>query len=543
MSFDVVVVGAGPAGLAAAIRLRQLGREAGREITVAVVEKGAEVGAHILSGAVLDPRALTELIPDWAARGAPVTVPVRGERFLFLSEGGGVSWPHWLLPREFKQRGCYVVRLGPLCKWLAAEAEQLGVEVLPGFAAAELLTSDDGSVRGIATGEFGVGRDGVRGPAHRPGVELHAGLTVLAEGCRGSLAGEAMRRFGLTANSHAQTYGLGLKELWRLPAGRGRAGRVTHTAGWPLTGNAYGGGFVYELEDDLAAAGLVVALDYANPYLDPFAEFQRYKTHPSVRALLEGGERLAFGARSLTEGGLQALPQLAFPGGVLVGDAAGFLNVARSKGIHTAMKSGMLAAEAAFERISSGGADSGPLVAYPRRLKRSWLVRELRRSRNFRPAMRWGLMAGALYAGLDLFLLRGWAPWVFWHTAPDRDRLRDAADASPIRYPPPDGVLTFDRASSAYAAGVHHAPGQPPHLKLADERVPLDVHLPLYDLPEQRICPAGVYELVEGEGAAPTFRINTANCLHCKACEIKDPSGNILWTVPEGGGGPNYPGM
>ena len=538
MPFDVVIVGAGPAGLAAAIRLRQLAIRDGRDLSVAVLEKGAAVGAHILSGAILDPRALDELLPDWAERGAPLTVPVVDERLLFLSARRAFAWPHLLLPPELKHRGCFVVRLGELCVWLAKQAEALGVDILPGFAATELLAAPDGAVTGVATGDFGIGRDGAPGPAFQRGAELPARLTILAEGARGSLAGQAIRLFGL-ATGDPQTWGLGVKELWRVTGAV--PGRVTHTAGWPLGNAAYGGGFFYELGPDLAAVGMVVDLDYANPHLDPFAEFQRFKTHPQLRARLAGGERLAFGARALTEGGWQSLPRLAFPGGVLVGDAAGFLNAARSKGIHTAMKSGMLAADAAFARLAGNGS-SAPLDDYADAVAGSWLGSELRRVRNFRPAQRFGLLAGTLYAGLDLFLLRGRAPWTLRRTAPDRARLVESSRAARREAVRPDGFVTFDRASSVHAAGVAHAEDQPVHLQLGHPGLPLAEHLPRYDLPEQRICPAGVYEL-DNSGGAPAFRINAANCLHCKACEIKDPSANIRWTPPEGGGGPNYSGM
>ena len=537
LSFDAVIVGAGPAGLAAAVRLGQLAAHDGKELRVAVVEKGAAVGAHIVSGAILDPRALTELIPDWQKRGAPVRTAVREERFLFLSAQRSWRWPHALLPRELRSAGCYVVRLGDLCAWLAEQAESLGVEILPGFAATELLLDETGGVAGVETGDGGLMRDGSKGPAFQPGLEVRAPVTLLGEGCRGSLAGEAIDQFGLDAGRDPQTYGLGLKEVWRVPPGRSRAGRVMHTAGWPLAGNAYGGGFLYELGDDKAAAGLVVGLDYRNPHLDPFAEFQRFKTHPAIRGMLAGGERLSFGARCVTEGGVQSLPRLSFPGGALIGDAAGFLNAARNKGIHAAIYSGMVAADAAFSRLSGDAAD---LAGYGEAWRRSWLHRELYRARNFRPAMTRGLVAGVVAAGLDLGTLRGRAPWTLRRHATDAERTGPAAGAVPPTYTEPDGVVSFDRASSVYLSGVRHREDQPNHLKLGDPELPARVHAPRFALPEPRICPAGALE----PGAGAGLRMQPSNCLHCKACEIKDPSGNIRWTPPEGGGGgPGYSGM
>jgi electron-transferring-flavoprotein dehydrogenase len=543
MEYDVVIVGAGPSGLSAAIRLRQLCAEREQDFSVCVIEKGAEVGAHILSGAVLEPRALDELIPDWKELGAPLNAPVTDEKMLFLGAKGALSVPGFVLPPQFRNHGNYIVSLGNVCRWLAAQAEELGVEIYPGFAAAEVLYHEDGSVKGVATGDMGLGRDGAPKPSHEPGIELHAKYTFLAEGCRGSLTKTLFERFGLREGVGPQTFGIGLKELWEVDPAQHRQGLVMHTAGWPMDLKTYGGSFIYHMEDNQVAVGFVMALDYENPHLSPFHEFQRFKTHPAIRPLLEGGKRIAYGARALNEGGLQAVPKLVFPGGALIGCTAGFLNVPKIKGSHTAMKSGMMAAEAAFEALAGGALGHDELAAYPELYRASWVHDELHVARNIRPSFRWGLAAGTLYTGIDLKVLRGRAPWTFKHHA-DHDSLKPAAECEKIDYPKPDGAVSFDRLSSVYISNTNHEEDQPVHLTLKDAAVPIDVNLARYDAPEQRYCPAGVYEIVaDDDGANPRLQINAANCVHCKTCDIKDPTQNIVWVVPEGGGGPNYPNM
>ena len=540
MDYDVVIVGAGPAGLSAAIRLRQLCASGGRDVSVCVVEKGAAVGDHILSGAVLEPRALDELIPDWKQRGAPLHTEVRDDRFLFLTPKNAIRMPGFALPRELKNHGNYIISLGNLCRWLAQEAEALGVEIYPGFAAASALCGEDGVVRGILTGDQGLARDGSRKATFEPGIELHAKYTLFAEGCRGSISKTLHGRFDLGAGSDPQTYGIGIKELWRVDPARHRPGRVVHTAGWPMDMRTYGGSFLYHLEDGQVAVGFVVALDYRNPHLSPFEEFQRFKTHPAIRPTFEGGERVAYGARAINEGGAQSIPKLVFPGGALIGCSAGFLNVAKIKGTHTAMKSGMLAAEAAFAAIAEGR-DGDELAAYPAALARSWVHAELTRVRNFRPGFRGGLVVGTLNGALELMVLGGRAPWTLGHGA-DHARLRPAAKSRPIAYPKPDGAISFDRTSSVYLANTSHDEDQPVHLQLRRPETAIDHNLAIYDAPEQRYCPAGVYEIVE-EGGSPRLQINAANCVHCKTCDIKDPTQNIDWVPPEGGSGPTYPNM
>ena len=541
MEFDVVIVGAGPSGLSAAIRLKQLGAAHGVDLGVCILEKGSEVGAHILSGAVLDPRALDELLPDWKERGAPLNTPVTAERFLFLTEGRAFRLPNFLLPPQLDNRGNYIVSLGNLCRWLAGRAEELGVEIFPGFAAAEVVYDDRGGVKGVATGDMGIARDGARKPEFQPGMELHARYTLFAEGCRGSLAKVLSERFRLREGADPQTYGIGIKELWEVEPDRHERGLVVHSAGWPMDSRTYGGSFLYHLEDGMVSVGFVVGLDYENPYLSPFEEFQRFKTHPAIRPVLEGGRRIAYGARAINEGGFQSVPELAFPGGALLGCAAGFVNVPRIKGSHTAMKSGAMAAESVFEAIREGRRGD-TLAAYPRRYRESWVHDELRRARNFRPAFRRGLLSGMLYGGLDLKVLRGRAPWTFRHR-PDHTRLGKAADFPRIEYPKPDGKVTFDRLSSVFLSNTNHEEDQPAHLTLKDDRVPIEVNLAEYDAPEERYCPAGVYEIVGRDEGAPRLQINAQNCVHCKTCDIKDPSQNIDWVTPEGGGGPNYPNM
>jgi electron-transferring-flavoprotein dehydrogenase len=535
MEYDVVVVGAGPAGLAAAIRLKQLAAAAGSELGVCVIEKGSEVGAHILSGAVFEPRALDELIPDWRERGAPLNTPAGEDRFLFLTRTRALPLP---TPPQMHNHGNYIISLGNLCRWLATQAEELGVEIYPGFAAAEVLYDDAGRVRGVATGDMGVGKDGTPSERYTPGVELIARETLFAEGCRGSLTKTLIERFHLREGCDPQTYAIGIKELWEVEPSHHQPGLVVHTVGWPMDNATYGGSFLYHLEDCQVAVGFVIGLDYQNPFLNPFEEFQRFKTHPAIRGFFEGGRRISYGARALNEGGLQSIPQLDFPGGALVGCAAGFVNVPKIKGSHTAMKSGMVAAETVFARL---GGDSGAAVRDA--LRRSWVWDELYRVRNIRPSFRLGLWGGILYSALDTYVLRGRAPWTLHHH-PDHTQLTPADAAPRIDYPRPDGKISFDRLSSVFISNTNHEEDQPAHLKLRDPAKAIGVNYRLYDSPEQRYCPAGVYEIVEDAATGgPRLQINAQNCVHCKTCDIKDPEQNIDWVVPEGGGGPNYPNM
>ena len=535
MEYDVVVVGAGPSGLAAAIRLKQLAAAAASELAVCVIEKGSEVGAHILSGAVFEPRALNELIPDWRERGAPLNTPAIDDRFLYLTKNRALRLP---TPPPMHNHGNYIISLGNLCRWLASQAEELGVEIYPGFAAAEVLYDEAGRVRGVATGDMGIGKDGKPTERYTPGVELIARETLFAEGCRGSLTKTLIRRFHLRDGHEPQTYGIGLKELWEIAPERHQPGQVVHTVGWPLDGSTYGGSFLYHLEDRQVAVGFVIGLDYHNPFLNPFEEFQRFKTHPSIRPTFEGGRRIAYGARALNEGGFQSIPRLDFPGGALIGDTAGFLNVPKIKGSHTAMKSGMVAAEAVFARL---GGNAGAQVRHA--LEQSWVWDELYRVRNIRPSFRLGLWGGLAYSAFDTFVLRGRAPWTFHHL-PDHTQLIRASQAQPIEYPRPDGKISFDRLSSVFISNTNHEEDQPSHLKLRDPAKAITVNYRLYDSPEQRYCPAGVYEIVQDTGTGePRLQINAPNCVHCKTCDIKDPEQNIDWVVPEGGGGPNYPNM
>ena len=543
MQYDVVIVGGGPAGLAAAIRLKQLAAKNGREVSVCLLEKGSEIGAHILSGAVMDPRGLEELFPDWKAKGAPLKAPVSGDRFLFLTESGSVRTPNWMLPACFKNHGNYVISLGNLCRWLGREAEALGVELFPGFAAAEVLYDEEGHVKGVATGDMGVNRKGEKSDAFQPGMELHARYVFFAEGCRGHLGRQLEDKFRLREGADPQVYGIGLKELWEVRPEKHQLGLVIHTAGWPLASDTYGGSFLYHLEDHLVAVGFVVGLGYANPYLSPFDEFQRYKTHPAIRGFFEGGKRIAYGARAIAAGGLQSLPRLVFPGGCLLGDDAGFLNASRIKGSHGAIKSGVMAAEAAFEALGAERAND-ELAAYTDAFRASWLYDELHKARNFKPWMSKGLYAGTLMVGIDQVLFRGKAPWTLHHRHADHETLKKKTEVQPIAYPKPDGVVSFDKLSSVFISNTNHSEDQPVHLTLKDAGVPVRINLELYDAPEQRYCPAGVYEIVrDDDNSNPRLQINAQNCVHCKTCDIKDPTQNIVWVTPEGGGGPNYPNM
>jgi electron-transferring-flavoprotein dehydrogenase len=535
MAYDVVIVGAGPAGLAAAIRLRQRAQETGKDVSVCVLEKGSEVGAHILSGAVFEPRSLNELIPDWRDREAPLNTPAAEDRFLYLTRNRAQRLP---TPPHMNNHGNYIISLGNLCRWLGKQAEELGVEIYPGFAAAEVLYHEDGRVKGVATGDVGIGKDGQPTANHQPGLELHARQTLFAEGCRGSLTKTLFERFDLRRGVDPQTFGIGIKELWEIDPSRHKQGTIVHTIGWPLDSRTYGGSFLYHLENNQVAVGFVVGLDYANPYLSPFEEFQRFKTHPAIRATFEGGRRVAYGARAINEGGFQSIPRLTFPGGALIGCAAGFVNVPKIKGSHTAMKSGMIAAEAVFEALDG---DTAEVTTYPERLRASWVWDELRRVRNIRPGFRWGLWGGLVNAGLETYVFRGHAPWTMHHH-PDHEALKPAAAFDPIQYPKPDGKVSFDRLSSVFLSSTAHEENQPSHLTLKDPSVPISVNLMTYDAPEQRFCPAGVYEIVRDNGV-PRLQINAQNCVHCKTCDIKDPTQNINWVTPEGGGGPNYPNM
>ncbi|MFD2367745.1 electron transfer flavoprotein-ubiquinone oxidoreductase [Pseudoduganella sp. GCM10020061] len=542
MEYDAVIVGGGPAGLSAAIRLKQLAAEKGQEINVCVLEKGSEVGAHILSGAVMDPRALTELLPNWKELGAPLNTEVTEDRVLFLTEKKAYQTPGFMVPACFENHGNYIVSLANVVRWLGQQAESLGVEIFPGFPAAEILYNDDGSVKGVATGNMGVKRDGEPGPDFQLGMELHAKYTLFAEGSRGHLGKRLIAKYELDKGKDPQAYGIGIKELWEIDPAKHKPGLVIHTTGWPLPHDTYGGSFLYHLENNLVAVGYVVGLNYANPYLSPYEEFQRYKTHPEIRTFFEGGKRISYGARAITAGGLQSLPKVVFPGGALIGCDAGFLNMSRIKGSHAAIKTGMLAAESVAQALAAGR-QHDELAEYPQAFEASWLKEELHVARNVKQWLNKGLVLGTIMTGIDQIVFRGKAPWTLRHSKADHECLRPAADFRPIVYPKPDGKLTFDRLSSVFISNTNHAEDQPVHLTLKNDSIPVGVNLAQFAGPEQRYCPAGVYEFVKTDDGKDKLQINAQNCVHCKTCDIKDPTQNIVWVTPEGGGGPNYPNM
>jgi electron-transferring-flavoprotein dehydrogenase len=546
MEYDAVIVGGGPGGLATAIRLKQLAAAQDKEISVVVLEKGSEPGAHILSGAVMDPKALTELIPDWKEKGAPLNQPVTEDEVMWLTKTGAINFPKWLIPQNFHNEGNYAISLGNVVRWLAQQAEALGVEIFPGFPAAEVIYNEDGSVKGVATGNLGIGKDGQPNDSFQLGMELHGKYTVFAEGARGHLGKQLIGKFKLDQGKDPQAYAIGVKELWEIDPSKHRAGLVVHTAGWPMDDSTYGGGFMYHLEDNKVTLGLVTGLDYANPWISPFEEMQRWKTHPAIVKYLEGGKRISYGARAITTGGLLSLPKTVFPGGCLVGCDAGFLNGARIKGSHAAIKSGMLAAEALFAAVTAGR-QQDELTAYPEAFEKSWLREELHASRNFKAWFKLGNMVGGFMNGIEYFVLPllgiKTPPWTKHRTIPDHAMLRPASEFPQIVYPKPDGKITFDRLSSVFVSNTNHEEHQPAHLTLKDNAVPVSVNLAKYAGPESRYCPAGVYEFVKNEDNTDRLQINAQNCVHCKTCDIKDPTQNIVWVTPEGGGGPNYSGM
>ena len=541
MEYDVVIVGAGPAGLSAAIRVKQLAPET----TVCILEKGSEVGAHILSGAVVDPIALNELLPDWKERGAPLHTEVKEDRFFVLGPKGALRMPNFMMPPLMSNHGCYAVSLGNICRWLAKEAEALGVEIYPGFAASEVLYRDDGSVRGVVAGVMGIARDGSHKADFQPGMELIGKYVLIAEGVRGSLAKQLINKFNLSDGKEPQKFGLGMKELWEVRPENHKPGQVTHTMGWPLGGKTGGGSFMYHLEDNLVSVGFVVHLNYKNPFLYPYMEFQRFKHHPLIAEVLAGGRRVAYGARAITEGGFQSVPKLTFPGGALIGCSAGFVNVPRIKGSHNAMKTGMMAAEAAVAAINQGRSGD-ELTDYEKAYENSWVYQDLKRVKNVKPMWsKLGLVGGVVLGAVDMWLntLLGFGLGTWKHGLPDHAATGKVEDHQPIAYLKPDGVLSFDRLTNVAFSATTHEEDQVPHLHLTNPEVPTAINLPIYDEPAQRYCPAGVYEIVYSEGHPPRFQINHQNCVHCKTCDIKDPSQNITWTVPQGGEGPNYPNM
>ncbi|BDU55112.1 electron transfer flavoprotein-ubiquinone oxidoreductase [Limnohabitans sp. TEGF004] len=546
MEYDVVVIGGGPGGLATAIRIKQLAAEKGNDVSVVVLEKGSEPGAHILSGAVMDPKAMTELIPNWKELGCPINQEVTGDDVLFLSETGTKRTPDWLLPRNFHNDGCYVVSLSNVVKWMAAHAESIGVEIFPGFTAAEVLYNDDGSVKGVATGNLGVGKDGEPTDNFQLGMELHAKYTIFAEGARGHLGKQVIAKYNLAEGRDPQSYAIGIKELWEVDPSKAKPGLVVHTSGWPMQDDAFGGGFLYHLEDNKVTLGFVLGLDYKNPWLSPFEEMQRWKTHPAIAAHLEGAKRIGYGARAINNGTPQALPKTVFPGGALIGCDAGYLNAARIKGSHAAIKSGMLAADAAYEAVSAGRAND-ELSAYPAAFEKSWLSKELNQYRNFKLWFKKGMLVGTVMTGIEQWLLPklgiNTPPWTLHGNKPDHVSLEPAAQHAQINYPKPDGKLTFDRLSSVFISNTNHEENQPAHLTLKDASVPVNINLATYAGPESRYCPAGVYEYVKNDDNTDRLQINAQNCVHCKTCDIKDPTQNIVWVTPEGGGGPNYSGM
>ena len=546
MEFDVVVVGAGPAGLSTAIKLAQIAQEKEQETMICVVEKGSEVGAHILSGAVFEPTALNELFPDWKEKGAPLNTEVAGDDILLLKNAqSGSKIPNFFAPKTMHNHGNYIISLGNLCRWLAEQAEALGVEIFPGFAASDILYNEDGSVKGILTGDMGVAEDGSQKDGYMPGMELHAKYTVFAEGSRGHLGKKLINQFKLDEGKEPQHYGIGIKELWKVPAEQHQQGKVVHSAGWPLSeSGSAGGGFLYHIEDNQVVVGLITDLSYSNPHVSPFDEFQRYKHHPQISQYLQGGERISYGARAITKGGLQSQPEMAFAGGLLIGDDAGTLNFAKIKGSHTAMKSGMIAAECIADALAEGRA-SDKLDSYTIAYKNSWAYKELHVQRNFGPAQhKWGNIMGSAYAFIDINIFNGALPWTLSDPSPDHAQMKKAADCKKIEYPKPDGQLSFDKLSSVFISNTNHEEDQPVHLQLKDKDIPISVNLKDFDEPAQRYCPAGVYEVVaDDDGNNPRFQINAQNCVHCKTCDIKDPSQNINWVTPEGAGGPNYPNM
>ncbi|MDR2014174.1 MAG: electron transfer flavoprotein-ubiquinone oxidoreductase [Azoarcus sp.] len=543
MEFDVLIVGGGPSGLAAAIRIKQLAAERNHDVSVCLIEKGAEIGAHTLSGTVLDIKSLEELFPDWKERGAPIKTHAVEDRVLYLTETKSYAFPLALMPDCFDNHGNYIVRMGEIVKWMGEQAEALGVEVYPGFAGADVLYDENGAVKGVVTGDMGILHDGTHGPNFQPGMELLAKYTLFAEGCRGHLAKRLEARYNLREGSDPQVFGIGIKELWEVPGNPyHNPGLIVHTAGWPLTNDVYGGSFMYHLDDNLIQTGFVVGLNYTNPFLSPFEEMQRYKTHPDIRKFLEGGKRLAYGARAIATGNIQSLPRLVFPGGALIGDNAGFLNAARIKGNHAAIKSGTLVAGATFDAVVANR-QRDTLTAYPIAFRESWLYTELHKTRNFKPMMKKSFWVGSMLFGMDQKLFFGKAPWTM-HNHSDHDKLKPAAECQKIDYPKPDGALTFDRLSSVFLSNTNHEEDQPCHLQLKNPEAAVSINLEVYDSPEQRYCPAGVYEIVnDGENGRPRLQINSSNCLHCKTCDIKDPTQNIEWVTPQGGEGPIYQGM